>query len=81
MERYTIEVRSEAADSLRQTAAANGRSVEDEIGGLVERTYAMRANDDWVHELIAITRPGVEIRFPDRSLADRVIPFQYDDFS
>lgn len=37
--------------------------------------------DDWVHELIEMTRPGVEIRFPLRALYERVIPFQYDDFS
>ncbi|CAN5318708.1 hypothetical protein BH10PSE15_BH10PSE15_13630 [soil metagenome] len=38
-------------------------------------------SDDWVHELIAMTRPGVEIEFPNRTLSDRVIPFEYDDFS
>lgn len=37
-------------------------------------------NDDWVHELIAMTRPGIEINFPVRGLRDRVIPFQFDDF-
>jgi hypothetical protein len=42
---------------------------------------APAANDDWVHELIAMTRPGVDIEFPSRSLAGRVIPFEYDDFS
>jgi hypothetical protein len=36
--------------------------------------------DDWVHELIAKTRPGVEIEFPSRALFDRPIPFEYDDF-
>ena len=39
------------------------------------------ASDDWVHELIAMTRPGVEINLPMRGLSDRVIPFQFDDFS
>ena len=24
--------------------------------------------DDWVHELIAMTRPGVEIEFPSRAI-------------
>jgi plasmid stability protein len=80
VERYTIEVPDEAADVLREQAAANGRSVEDEIGGLVERTLAKRTDDDWIGELIALTRPGVDIRFPIRSPAGRVIPFQYDDF-
>jgi hypothetical protein len=36
---------------------------------------------NWVDELIAMTRPGAEIRFPTRDLRDRVIPFEYDDFS
>lgn len=36
---------------------------------------------NWVDELIAMTRPGVEIEFPSRTLAGRVIPFEYDDFS
>ena len=37
-------------------------------------------DDDWVHELLAMTRPGVKINFPVRGLRDRVIPFQFDDF-
>lgn len=37
--------------------------------------------DDWVHELIEMTRPGVEINLANRGLRDRVIPFQFDDFS
>jgi len=36
---------------------------------------------DWVHKLIAMTRPGVEIEFPERSLGERPVPFEYDDFS
>ena len=81
MERYTIEVRDDAVRFLHDAADAKGVSVEEEIGSLVQRTYAKRTDDDWVHELIAMTRPGVEIRFPSRGLSDRVIPFQYDDFS
>ena len=50
---------------------ASGSSEED------ERDWG----DDWVHKLIAMTRPGVEIRFPSRALSDRPIPFEYDDFS
>lgn len=42
---------------------------------------SIASSDDWVHELIAMTRPGVEIEFPNRMLSDRVIPFEYDDFS
>jgi hypothetical protein len=37
--------------------------------------------DDWVHELIAMTRPGVEINWPVRGLRERVIPFEFDDFN
>jgi hypothetical protein len=37
--------------------------------------------DDWVHEVIAMTRPGVEIQFPLREIDEREIPFAYDDFS
>ena len=36
--------------------------------------------DDWVHELIAMTRPGVEIEFPVRRIDEREVPFVYDDF-
>ena len=37
--------------------------------------------DDWVHEVIAMTRPGVEIQFPLREIDEREVPFAYDDFS
>ena len=30
-------------------------------------------DDNWVHELIAMTRPGVEINLFRRGLADRVM--------
>lgn len=36
--------------------------------------------DDWVHELIEMTRPGVEINWPVRGLQERAIPFEFDDF-
>jgi hypothetical protein len=42
---------------------------------------AAAPENDWVHELIAMTRPGVEIHFPYRGLGDRVMPFEFDDFS
>ena len=38
-------------------------------------------DDNWVQELIAMTRPGVEINLLRRGLAERVIPHQFDDFS
>jgi hypothetical protein len=37
--------------------------------------------DDWVNELIEMTRPGAEINLRIRGLRDRVVPFQFDDFS
>lgn len=36
--------------------------------------------DDWVHELIEMTRPGIEINWPVRGLQERPIPFEFDDF-
>ena len=80
MERYTIEVREDAVPFLYDAADAKGVSVEEEIGSLVQRTYAKRADDDWVHEVIAMTRPGAEIQFPARSIDEREVPFVYDDF-
>jgi hypothetical protein len=44
------------------------------------RTSAKDWGDDWVHELIEMTRPGVEINWPVRGLRERVIPFEFDDF-
>lgn len=81
MERYTIELRDEASSALREAADAKGLSIEQELSGLVERTYAKRSYDDWVHELIAMTRPGVDFRLPDRLAWERQIPFDYHDFS
>lgn len=52
--------------------------------GVTKRTSKFSEQDwgdDWVHELIAKTRPGVEIEFPRRALSDRIVPFEYDDFS
>jgi hypothetical protein len=37
--------------------------------------------DDWVHKLIAMTRPGAEIEFPKRALGEPPLPFAYDYFS
>ncbi|WOE74093.1 hypothetical protein [Alterisphingorhabdus coralli] len=38
-------------------------------------------NANWVHDLIAMTRPGAEINLSYRALSDRVVPFAFDDFS
>ena len=81
MERYTIEVGDDAASSLREAADGGDMSSEQEVGGPVERTYAKRADDDWVHELIAMTRPGFDLSTPFRLSWERELPFEYDDFS
>lgn len=81
MERYTIEVPDEALASLREAASEKGVSVEAELGRLVEQTYAKRAEDDWVHELIAMTRPGLDFQLPSRLSWERETPFEFNDFS
>lgn len=48
-----------------------------------EQTQPFQAQDfgdDWVHEVIAMTRPEVEIQFPVRAINEREIPLVYDDF-
>ncbi len=51
----------------------------------VETTVASDAprdwGDDWVHESIAMTRPGVDFRLPSRLANDRQVPWEFDDFS
>ena len=37
--------------------------------------------DDWVHESIEITRPGIDLRQPSRLAFDRQVPWEFDDFS
>jgi hypothetical protein len=37
--------------------------------------------DDWVHELIAMTRPGIDFELPSRMPWERQTPFEFDDFS
>lgn len=37
--------------------------------------------DDWVHELIAMTRPGIDFQMPSRQSWERQVPFAFDDFS
>ena len=81
MERCTIELGDKTLSAVREAADAHGVSLEQEIGGMVERAYTRRADDDWVHELIAMTRPGVEIHVPARLSWERELPFEYDDFS
>ena len=70
-------------DRLRQRAAANGRSVESEVRHMLTsqldrddpRNYpagtAPRPGESFVHHLIRITRPGVDIELPDRQIDDR----------
>jgi hypothetical protein len=37
--------------------------------------------DDWVHESIAMTRPGVDLRLLGRLAHDRQVPWEFDDFN
>jgi hypothetical protein len=65
---FTFEVTDEAAaQALREHAAAHGRSVEAELDELVRKTYSSQVDaapvgpdENWVDELIRITRPGFE---------------------
>ena len=67
-DRFTFEVTDEAAArALREQAAARGQSVEAELDELVRKTYAAHyetvpagPEENWVDELIRITRPGIE---------------------
>ncbi len=65
MERITIDVPDDTAAQLREAAEAHGLTPEEELRGLVERTYAMRETDDWVRELIEIAG-GVGMDLPER---------------
>ena len=38
-------------------------------------------SDDWVHELIAMTRPGIDFSLASRESWERQVPFEFDDFS
>jgi threonine dehydrogenase-like Zn-dependent dehydrogenase len=60
----------------RQIASADA-SIE---GAVTNDAPTTDFGDDWVHEIIAMTRPGVEIQFPVRSIDEREVPFAYDDF-
>ena len=67
-DQFTFEVTDEAAArALREQAAAHGRSVEAELDALVRSTYSTQGeagpagpSENWVDELIRITRPGFE---------------------
>lgn len=55
------------------------KSVEHDLSAASSEAQS-RVDDNWVRELIAMTRPGVEIQFPVRQINERQIPFVYDDF-
>lgn len=57
-------------DGLESSQAASEESIGD------GRDFG----DDWVHEVIAMTRPGATIQFPVRAINEREIPFVYNDF-
>ncbi len=67
-----------AKSNARQVAASKGRSLEAELRDLIERTYGgsgtndhvarikAMTNAEFVDHLIAITRPGLDIKLPER---------------
>ena len=56
------------------------KAVQDDVAGDV-MCPANALSKDWIDELIAMTRPGVEINLAIRPLRDRIMPFAFDDFS
>jgi hypothetical protein len=56
-------------------------SRRDKVKEEVAPYAAAPVADDWVHELIAMTRPGIDFRLPDRMPWERQVPFEFDDFS
>ena len=50
---------------------------ETPVGSAAPRDWG----DDWVHESIEMTRPGVDFRLPGRLANDRQVPWEFDDFS
>ena len=81
MERVSFDIsRHDLADALPEQARANGRSVEEELAALVERTYAQPAprairesGESWVDELIRIA-DGANLQIPDRRAGMRSAP-------
>jgi hypothetical protein len=82
MDSFKIEVTdSQTAEAVRREAEAHGRTVQDELGALVERTYGPATKKDWIDELIEMTRPGAELVLPPRALTSDPPAFAYDDFN
>jgi hypothetical protein len=50
---------------------------ESDVEGLSGATQPK----SWVDELIAMTRPGLDMELPDRAFLPRVPPYGFDDFS
>ncbi|WP_420605185.1 hypothetical protein [Novosphingopyxis sp.] len=83
MERVTFDIeRPEVAKALHAIADVRGRSIQDELSALVEKTYAPKTrtdpegpSDNWVRELIAIARTidlpdGLDPYLPERRAED-----------
>ena len=79
MERVSFEIeRQDVADGLHAEAASHGRSVEEEVAALVEKTYAGKSEQarfhsdaNWVQELIDLAKgldlpDGIESLIPPR---------------
>jgi hypothetical protein len=55
------------------------RKPEIESDDSVASAAARDWGDDWVHELIAMTRPGVDMELPDRGYINGIVFYDPDD--
>jgi plasmid stability protein len=71
VDRYDVHIRdSSVSEVLRETAEAHGRSVEEELSALVEKTYIPKAKkavtgESSIQRLIRLGR-GIEFEPPPR---------------
>lgn len=80
MERVSFDIeRQEVADALREQAAANGRTMEQEAAAVVAKGVAAQA--PLVDRLIAICGDDSEMYLPARDLMETESVFFNHDFS
>lgn len=80
MDHYRINIRDNSVnEALRDAASEHGRSVEEELAALVEKTYvatpkkSKKGNGDWVNELIKLGR-GLDLQIPESRSFVRYAP-------
>ena len=75
MERISFEIeRQDIAEALHETAEAHGRTVEEELAALVEKTYLPKAGkpavgENSIQKLIRLGR-GLDLQVPPRAAED-----------